>query len=57
MKKKLLSILSVFLFAPAFILAYMILFGFGASINQCFAVFVLCVAGVTVLFSRDVSNE
>jgi hypothetical protein len=56
MKKNILGILSVFLFAPAFILAYMALFGFGASVNQCFAAFVLCVAGATVLFWRDMSN-
>ena len=53
MKKNILGILSVFLFAPAFILAYMVLFGFGASVNQCFAAFVLCVAGAYVLFWRE----
>ena len=56
MKKDILFILSVFLFAPALILAYMILFGFGASLNQCFAAFVLCVAGAFVSFWREMSN-
>lgn len=56
MKKYILGILSVFLFAPAFILAYMVLFGFGATGNQCFAAFVLCVAGAFVLVGRDMSD-